>query len=254
MNFQSDTKDKTEQLYLADVLRNFPKYSDFWNKFIGVKISKNGALLPYGLTFPTGMSLTQKKDLNNSYRKISMYHYSLFCHLAGTHYHLELLKKTPITSSKKSYFRHFEELELCYIHLGVVQNQFANLWKILFNFIGIRERYFSAKMLNYLTPKRKKYLWNNLQSLHRNSIRFRNNIVHFSRGASRIAFNKSYISEIIKRNINWDNQLNYKDWIESSIKIQNDLTDWEIIINKLHDLLINELDTYFGSIGVSIKY
>lgn len=254
LSFPSDTKDKIEKLYGPVILNNFPNYADFWNKFIGVKVSNNGVFLPYGLIYPATISDRDKKRMTGNYREISMSHYSLFCHLAGTHFQLDLLRKTPITRSKISYFRHFECFESCYLHLGIVYNQICHLWSILFEIIGIGRNQVARNLENYLTSRRKKYLWKEFQKLYINSVRLRNNITHFSRGANKIAHGRSYIPELIKENAIWDKQMKYKHWIETSVKIERDLTNWEVLLNKLHGFLIKEFDGYLTRNRINVNY
>ena len=122
------TKDAIEQLYSHVVLKGFPLYATFWEKFIGVKDkSVRGFLRPYGLKIPAVLR-SEKKEINNIYLEITYIHYTLFCHLAGAHYQIDELKKSlQDICSKQRHFKHWEAFENIYFHLGVVMNQLYQL-------------------------------------------------------------------------------------------------------------------------------
>jgi hypothetical protein len=219
-----------------------------------VKFSKSRKLLPYGLKFPDGMSANQRKDISLNYRELTMTHYSLFCHLAGAYFQLEELRKYPIKHSRISYFRHFEHFESCYMHVGIIFDQMYHLWGILFYLQGKGKINIRGKLETYLTGRRKKYMWIRFKKLNSNSIELRNNITHFARGANIISNGKCYVPEITKKNINWETQWKFKNWIETSIKANTDLVNCEITLNELHLLLISEFEDYLNNSGIDIRY
>jgi hypothetical protein len=253
-NFRTDTKDAIEKLYQSAILTNFPNYAVFWNKFIGVKISKKGKLLPYGLKFPAGILANQKKSISSNYRELTMTHYSLFVHLAGVHYQLAELKKTPIKKSRQSYFKHFENFETCYMHLGIVFDLLYHLWDIMFDLRGIGRNNARRNLERFLTNKHKKYLWVEFKKLNNNSIVLRNNITHFARVASIISNGECFVPEITKKNINWEKQWNFRNWKNTTIKTDQDLNNCETTLNELHSVLITEFSDYLNSLGIVIKY
>jgi hypothetical protein len=252
--FLTDTQDLIEQLYGPTILTNFPNYAQFWNKFIGVKTSQNNVLLPYGLKFPVLYPKPQKQFLNMKYRELSMSHYSLFCHLAGTRFQLHELQGNPIINTGESYFRHFEHFESCYMHLGTVFYQNYHLWDILFEVKGVSTGRSKSDLKNYLITKRKKYLWEKLEKLSSSSVDLRNNITHFARGASIIADGRCFVPVLNRKDVHWENQWKFRDWIDTKIKAEQDLTAVERFLDQLHACLIDELENYLKNANIKVRY
>ena len=138
-DFIKGTKDLVEQLYGEQVSKNLPNYGAFWVKFIGDP--KKDVPMPYGLNFSKASHGTNIAQINPNYEELCMAHYSLFCHLSGAHFQLELLKESlGLPESNTRSFKHWEAFETGYIHLGSAFYQMYHLWGLIFLLKGIIKR------------------------------------------------------------------------------------------------------------------
>lgn len=262
-DFITSTRDAVEQLYGRKLLRTFPRYGEFWGRFIGVKVGKDGSLNPYGLRFPKGFPQSDKRNIKRIYLELVMAHYSLFCDLAGAHYQLEQLTTSlQLDDAKKKHFHHWEAFESCYMHLGNAMNQIYHLWGLVFllqrtqgvivtkdkKMRGIRKA-----LRKYLRGKRKGYLVKDLERLENSMSRIYNNIKHFSRMGSLRYDGKFLIPVRIRRNILWGEQLKVKHYKETSAKARQDLETLQILANQLHDFLINDFSNCLANRNIRIR-
>lgn len=251
-NFKRDSKDCIEQLFKKDILKKFPLYATFWNKFIGNK--EKAPLKPYGLKIPISLR-ARKNDILNAYLEITYAHYTLFCRLAGAHFQLkELRRSLKYKNSWKKHFRHWEHFEVFYMHLGSAMYQVYHLWKLLF--LLKRNNGGPKKLLeDFLISKREKHLFNEIEAIDNEIIILRDNITHYSRVIHLPLADGGYAIPLKnKRNASWKKQARAKLFYETRMKCQNDLGNFEEIINKLHQILMDEMDAYFVSNRIKINY
>jgi len=253
-NFKIDTKDCIELLYARRVLKNFPAYGVFWERFIGNRTVS--PLKPYGLRIPKALS-TRKKLITDTYREITYSHYTLFCQLAGAHFQLEQLKKSlKYKNPWLKHFCHWESFELFYSHLGNVMNQVYHLWELFFSLSGLSAGKTTRKKLeSFINLKRKKYLLNAIARIDKNIVILRNNIVHYARGVHLPLSDGAYSIPLITRvAIPWERHAKYRQFYETRKKCQNDLRLLERTINQLHEVLINEISAYLITQKIRIRH
>lgn len=244
--FVQQTKDIVEQLYGSEITRLFPNYSFFWEEFIGDP--KKDVPIAYGLIFPSDTKNEKQKEMENTYDEICMAHYSLFCHLAGTHFQLENVKRIlKLDDFKRRYFEHWETFEACYFHLGSAFYQMYHLWGLIFQLRNeiTRDRRghfhpsIKSKLKDYLEKNNQNSLCGRIDTLDEEIKNLRDNIVHFSRVAGEIHFGEFYIPKMIEPET-WKKQHETEDWLETSKKIRMNLEETEKLINSIHDFLIRE--------------
>lgn len=247
--FPRDTKDSIEKLYGEYILRHFPRYGEFWSKFIGVKV-RNGHLLPYGLRIPCQISNVDRARIRRAYDEICMAHYSMFCHLAGAHFQAQNLRDiSSPNSSEANRFRHWEAFESVYLHLGICFNESSYLWKAFSSMQGLAVRkedaFRAAGKLAALT---------NLGKVRIRITNRRNNITHYARGANRVFVGKFYVPEHARPNVTWYDELKTKHWWETRKKAALDLENTEDVIDACHEVLINSLATFLSNKRIRVGW
>lgn len=264
-SFPADSKDAIEQLYGQKILHNFPNYAVLWERFIGVRANV-GRLLPYALKIPHSVSKNKRMTIIRIQEEIAMAHYTLFCHLAGAHFQVERLHKiTNPTSSKSSWFRHWESFEVAYLHLGISLNQIYHLWNLLFLLRGQLQRSkdgsihktkkgFSPEYLRIqeFRDARKLRVWNSFKLLHQEVAGRRNNITHYSRSASKPLSGKIYVPLKVRPNIPWSAEAKNEQYWETTARAAIDLEKTERAINSAQTLFIERLDSYITRAGIRI--
>jgi len=257
--FIRETKDTVEQLYGHEVIKLFPNYSAFWEEFIGDP--KKEIPVAYGLLFPSGIKTERKEEIEEIYDEICMAHYSLFCHLAGTHFQLENMKRIlRLDDFKRKYFEHWEIFEVCYFHLGSAFYQVYHLWGLIFmlkNEVSRDKRgrfkpSIKNKLKNYLDCSGQGSLSGKMNELDEGIKDLRDDIVHFARGASEVHFGEFHIPKKIESKA-WKKQHETEEWLETSKKIRRDLEETEKLINSIHDFLIREFRGFLKTNNIKIN-
>jgi len=257
--FIQNTKDIIEQLYGPEITKLFPNYAKFWGKFIGDP--KKDVPVAYGLLFDSSIKTKDKEQINEIYDEICMAHYSLFCHLAGTHFQLKNLKKVlKLDDPKGKYFEHWETFEVCYFHLGSVFYQMYHLWGLVFllkkevtrDKIGRFRHSIKEKLRLYLKKEGQGSLCTKIDELDEEIKDLRDNIVHFSRGASEIHFGEFYIPLKSEREA-WAKQHEANEWLETSRKTKNDLEETEKLINIIHSFLVKEFEEFLSKNNIRVN-
>ncbi|MDI6903002.1 MAG: hypothetical protein QMC77_04625 [Methanocellales archaeon] len=266
-NFLSDTRDVIEQLYGPVIVQHFPNYGVFWSKFIGVRDDVEDRLVPYGLNL-SNVPGENSEEIERCYQELCMAHYTLFCHLAGTHFQItQLENSTKLVDKKERYFRHWEAFELCYLHLGIVFNEIYHLWGLVFLMEkrGNVKRaengriYGSEKELGeYLNQigQKGESLHKQIEKLREDVIILRNNITHFARGLHKLVPRGSGYAIPLKiiKNMLWVNKSKTTEWRLTDFKIKQDIENVETLLNNLHELLIQEFDYFRNQQKIGIRY
>jgi hypothetical protein len=215
-HFPRDTLDPIEQIYAPRILRRFPRYGEFWRRFIGVK-NKGDRILPYGLRIPHSIPNTERREIRRAYEKLTMAHYSLFCHLAGAHFQANGL--SSLASSPAKWFRRYEAFDCVYVHLGSCLNQVHHLWNLLFllrgqlrrrnrQIVEIPGRSTKKELTKHEFKKARKLgLLRYLNSVRRRVKARRDNIVHYAREASVGTLGTIRVPLQVRPNVTWSMQL-----------------------------------------------
>jgi hypothetical protein len=264
-HFPEDTRDPIEQIYARKILRRFPKYGEFWNRFVGIK-DRGTYLLPYGLRIPGTISVPERKQIRQAYEEICMAHYSLFCHLAGAHFQVDKLRVLSPLSSKWSWLKHWETFESVYLHLGICFNEVYHLWDLVFLMRGQLGRKKdgtigrtsggpspSSLRESEFRNARKLRIFKDFKHLSNEISARRNNITHYSRGASRSIRSKIYVPVYVRQNVPWRMEFRAKKWWETSLKASLDLRRTECAVNSNHEVLITSLEDYLSNKGIRIQ-
>jgi hypothetical protein len=257
--FTQQTKDTVEQLFGSEITRLFPNYSAFWEEFIGDP--KKDIPLAYGLIMPPDIDQKRKKSIEEIYDEICMAHYSLFCHLAGTHFQQENMRRIlKLDDFKRKYFEHWETFEVCYFHLGSAFYQMYHLWGLIFllrnEVTRDEEGYFhppiKTKLQDYLRDNNQNSLCGKAYTLVEEIKNLRDSIVHFSRVASEIHFGEFYIPKTVEPEA-WKEQHETEEWLETSKKTRMDLEETEKLINSIHYFLIKEFRDFLAANKIKIN-
>jgi hypothetical protein len=261
-NFRTDTRDVIERIFMRKILINFPAYAEFWNEYIGLnKNPRTSYLKPYGLIIPS--STLNKEEIRKTYLEMSYASYTLFCHLAGAHYQLKLLRSSlRKTSPEQRHFSHWEHFEIFYMHLGIVMYQLYHVWSSFFLIKGILRRSGDGTLRggkgalkSLLVLKRKKYLTDRIEKLDKEMTVLRDNITHYARGAFYHIRNGFAVPWKISKNMAWDKCFSKSRlYRETTVKIENDLLLAETLLNKLYKILIEEVNDFLILKGIRINY
>lgn len=246
-----DSKDPVEQLYGNHVLRWFPNYEIFWVEFIGNPTAKRAE--PYKYVFPHNMHSQEKDRILRGYERIQMVHYSLFCHLAGTHFQLAELENTKnIQDPKERYFRHWEHYEAGYTHLGSVFYMLKGLWKAV---LKLRKYPGNLRELKqYLISKEKSELVKKLDEVE-TAVRIRRDqAVHYGRVFAWLYKDQFYVPLDVHRDMKWSESMKTVEWIRTNARLSEDMIETEKLINGLHTFLISEYRDFINEEKIQIDY
>jgi hypothetical protein len=258
-DFVQETKDIIEQSCGSQITKLFPNYSVFWEEFIGDP--RKDVPIAYGLIFPSDIEAERQEAIVKIYDEICMAHYSLFCHLAGTHFQQENMKRIlKLDDFKRKYFEHWETFEVCYFHLGSAFFQMYHLWGLIFllrNEITRDERgHFhpsvKTKLKDYLQNNNQNSLCGRIDTFDEEIKNLRDNIVHFSRVASEVHFGEFYIPKKIEPEA-WKEQHETEEWLETSKKTKIDLEETEKLINSIQDFLIRDFRDFLTTNKIKIN-
>lgn len=256
--------DPIEQIYAAKILQRFPRYGEFWEKFIGVKTMGN-YVLPYGVRIPNSIPRLERTEIRRAYEEINMAHYTLFCHLAGAHFQADRLSY-PVSSPAK-WFEHFEAFESAYIHLGSCFYQVHHLLDLLFLLRGQLTRSQERRIVRIHGGLKKRDLikqqFRNARKLKsldffcsvKRRIRVRrDNLVHYARGASIGALQSVRVPSTVRPDVTWSRQLRRKRrYILTRSLVKRDLRDTELAMDSCHRVLIDALEEFLLNKGVRIQ-
>lgn len=241
------SKDPIEQLYCKDVTKHFQNYEIFWHKFVGDP--KADEVKPYTYTFPAGDESSKRK-----FEQIRMVHYSLFCHLAGTHYHLEQLSNVhKVSDSNERYFRHWEHFDTAYIHLGSVFYVVYCLWNIVLKMKGVTDGGYEGKLVAFLKAKGKAKLLQSFQDLEDQIKTRRDILIHQARPYAFPHKGKFYVPINLEINTTWSEQARITGLRETVQMLREDLIETEKTLDQMHDLLIHEFEDLLEEKGIAVN-
>jgi len=256
LKFPADTLDRIEKLFADEILKNFPYYGIFWEKFVGRDENNTSLLLPYRLEFPSNMSHAEKEAILNAHNNICLFHYSLFCQLAGAHFQLE--QTVAALNEKDPQERHFlfwEAFDNFYTHLGNARFQMLNLWEETCKITCMTLRYPPDEngLKQYLQDNSQNDLVNKIEKIKENVIKLRNNLVHYARNAFILIEGKYFIPLPIKRDPKLSEMLNHREAQEVTKKMEFDLMEFEKMLNEILPFIAKELDKGFDMKGIKIR-
>lgn len=250
--FPQDTYDVIERKYGNIISRSFPKYGEFWELFIGRDTSSK-SMKWYRIKFPKGYDRKQRRGFYQLREEISMAHHSLFCNLAGAYFHFDELKAIivqPIT--QESYFKHWEYFECFYLRLGGCFFQIFHLWDLLAMLVG-------QARSQFLKKRRLLTHWKKFEDFHVRFSILRNNLTHYSRGASQQLSDGFIIPKMVKEGHAtkkmelWSMQLKRKVWQRTDVRMFNDLIKCLEIFDCVHSFYIKEFARALQAKGLSVE-
>ena len=256
-DFTKGTKDMVEQLYGAEIEKNFPNYGVFWIRFVGDP--QKSTPEAYGLDFSKTTKGTNIGEISQDYEELCMAHYSLFCQLSGAHFQLELLESIlKLPESNERSFKHWEAFEVGYFHLGSAFYQMYHLWGLIFLRKGVVTRtngFFhpspKKKLEEFLQSKGQKPINDRKDRIDLSITALRDSIVHFSRLAS--SYQKGeFLIPIQNKQVVWSKQAT-DEFYETSGKLQSDITEAEKIINDIHPFLIQEYEGFLATNKIAVN-
>ncbi len=251
--FPEDSYDAIERLYGNIVLKDFPKYGEFWERFVGRDINLK-SMRWYPIKFPKSFSGKNRREFYRFREEICMAHYSLFCNLAGAYFQLDELKKTiNQCQTEEGLFRHWEHFECFYFHLGACFFQIFHLWEIL-------PRSINLKLEEYLKQEHLTKRWGKFKNFHKRTSILRNNIMHYSRGAHKQMEGFCYIPRMVKKGDVkeekmelWSRQLKRKMWERTDSRMKSDFKRSLQVLNQIHGIFVVEFGKILAKRGLHLK-
>lgn len=246
LTFPKDTRDVIEKLFANEILRRFPQYGTFWEEFIGRKSESTLALRPYGLTFPNTMEHVARSKLEKSYNKLIVRHYSLFCELAGAHYQFDRARESQSQSAgAQKHFLFWESFSNFYQHLGNMRNLLYGIWEEVEEITGKKEN-----LKAYLTSTKHQNLCNQLETIEKEIIIIRNNLVQYM-CTFNISVSDGYLIPLpIEEKP--EPFIEPKQAIDAMTKMNSDLAHCEELLNAIEPLVSQLLRTFFSKKAILV--
>jgi hypothetical protein len=246
-----DSRDAIEQFYGDDILKHFPNYEAFWRQFIGNPNSEKP--VPYEYVFPSNMNSAEVSFIRKHYERIQIAHYSIFCQLAGAHFQLSKLQESGVLKDpREKYFKHWEHFEAGYLHLGSVFYLLEELWNIVIRLKGSSRHKFSEEFLGSM---KKDKLALRLETTRKNVKTMRDLVVHRGRAfTSFLHKGKFYIPLEVDMSMVWSQYIAVQEFIETTEKLYEDITEVEELLNDLHAFLISEYTDFIKTKNIHIDY
>ncbi|KXA93590.1 hypothetical protein AKJ65_06180 [candidate division MSBL1 archaeon SCGC-AAA259E19] len=250
-NFPEDTHDRIERLFSERILKNFPTYSDFWEKFVGWRDKKR--LLPYELEFPSTMTEEDMEEIRGIYNQICLTHYTCFHQCAGAHYQLERAKNLEETrtteNDDEAHFQFWEHYDNFYQHIGNGRNGMRKLWNLIAEFSAKDS---PSKIEDYLFSIGEKKKAQKIQKLEDRAITLRNNLVHYSRTWHLLISGSYYIPLPIKEDPAFKDIKDPDEIKLVTSEMHDDLEKLEEILNDIVPIIGKELNKCLNNKGVKI--
>lgn len=246
------SKDMIEQLYGEEILKNFPNYEKFWLKFIGNPNANR--VEPYTYRYPDDMTVEERGKIENSYVKIQMAHYTLFCHMAGAHFQeKELEAAQGLNDCKEKYFRCCEHFEAAYMHIGSVFYVLETLWCTVLRLIGHKEgKKGLGKLVKFLETEGKNDLALRLKKIDENMMNRRHLPVHYSRVFVTWHQGDMYVPINVREKMLWSQGNETIEWRRSDRQLNSDLAQTEKLVNDLHEALIEKYGSFIAGRSIFV--
>ena len=248
-----NSKDAIEQLYESEVLRDFPNYEIFWERFIGNPDSETAE--PYEYNYPKAVTGDERKKIDESYLKIQMSHYTLFCHIAGVFFQIkELQKALELSDCNEKYFRCCEHFETGYMHIGSIFYVMETFWCTILKTLGHKEgKKGLGKVITFLKGKKRGDLVQKLCEVNENIMDRRHLPVHFSRVFIKWHHGLLYVPKKVNEIMLWPEGKSTTEWKQGDKQLANDLLRVQRLLNDLHEVLIEEYAAFIERKGIVIK-
>lgn len=127
----NDTKDGVEILFKDSILKRFPNYARFWEKFYGYKNEFLPNLRPYGLRFPVNYNTKSRVRIENIYHEINIVYYHIFCSLSSAYYELENFKNSSSSHKLTKNFILIHSINSFYLNIGICRDMVNRLIKLI---------------------------------------------------------------------------------------------------------------------------
>jgi len=247
--FPNDSRDAIEIRYGDEVLKSFPSYGEFWEKFIGDNNKYPTVLRPRDPKFPANFSDNEKMKFREIQQWLSKVSYSIFCNLISTEEQLVQYSKTLPIPNEYFYFWAIESFECGYFHIGNITYSLKSLWGKVKNsfFEPINKK---QNMNEYLTTNSKEKNWNELRNGE--PIAIRDDIVHFGRHIFTFQFGELYLPlNILPRQYLWS-KMKIEGWIPASKKLESHINLAYQTCEDIFSLVIPEIENYLIKKGIEI--
>ena len=247
--FPEDTRDEIEKEYSVHILKLFPSYGEFWEKFIGDNNKYRTVLLPRDPIFPKKYSKKDKTDFRASQQWISKVSYSIFCNLVGAEKQLEEYNKSLPISNLHFFYWAVETFECGYFHIGNIAYGLESLWGKVKNsfFEPITKR---QDMLTYLTSINKEKNWTDFKNGE--PLAIRDDLVHFGRHIFTQYNEELYLPlNILPRQYLWS-EMDIKGWIPASLKLESHIKLAYQTCEDIFSLIIPEIESHMKKERIKI--
>jgi len=217
--FPNDSRDEFEIRYGESILKLFPSYGTFWEKFIGNDEKYNDALLPGKLEFPKNFPSKKKDKIIKNQLIFSKISYSIFCNLISAEKQFNEYEKSLKISNNHFLFWAIESYECAYFHIGNISFGLDNLWDYLKEEDYVKKKYYKKKLEEYLELTQKD---KNFRELRLGEAQhFRNFIVHNFRYIHTIVDGELYFpSKTDRDKVIWK-EMEFDAWIPGSKKLKS---------------------------------
>lgn len=247
--FPKNSKDLIESEYGKIVIKLFPSYKNFWEKFIGVDISKKESLLPKKPSWPRGYSKKQQKKFRENQLWFSKVSYSTFFNLVVAEKKFEIFSNIKKLNDFKSIFTSLECCESIYLYIGNVKFALPSFWGRFKNKNILDLKYSSMNFEAYLKSRTKIDNWNKLK---KDPMDFRNCIVHNFKYIYFIDNGKLYLpNKVNPKKILWED-MKFDYWKNAKSRLREHI---EITYRTCEDVfqsIIPIIDFYYEKEKVRI--
>jgi len=245
--FPNDSKDGIELRYAYDVLSKFPSYKYFWEKYVGLDLTKGNSLLPKTPTFPSSYGKTKEDEFKKFQLLLSKINYSIFCNLvAAENQYYEYMKTLPITNDH-FFFWAMESYECAYFHIGNIIQELKEIWEKLNEKNIVSVAYKNKNLSNFLGKKS-----GNWDALHDEPRVFRNCIVHNFRYIFTLGEELYFPDKTDSDKIMWQ-EMDFKYFVKGSTKLKSHIDIAYKSCEDIYSEIIPLIDKYIKKEGVIIK-
>lgn len=255
--FPHQTRDSVERLWSEQILKHFPRYGEFWQEFIGVRIDpKGGYLQSYELDL-SKIAAPKRDEVKRINELLCMTHYSCFCHLAGAHQvHSELIDALRNPDPEARHFKHWQAFEAGYLHLGAAWQEMKALWEcVLAKLTNLNEsREESGAIWRFFSGHGYAITKGNIDKMQKEVIDFRNDVAHYARSATQLTGGKYTVPKDNPGPTVWSQQLIIKDWEDTATKLEKAILMCEEVFNETHSHLSSYLNTVLKNHSISVDH
>jgi hypothetical protein len=229
--FLEDTKDIYEQRYGKEICVDFPRYGEFWSKYIGQR--KDNFLMHYEID----SSKTSIKEFDRNYERMTIAHYGIFLDLSGV-----------IIDSSMLSVNLYKTIDDVLAYWNTVRNIYSKMGNSIYKYGVFLDHTKDILNIGKLNVSMINKLKKDLESIKEK----RDFIVHFS--ALAFAYDKVKNSKKIPEKIYDDKgrflpyseilKQNISTWVDVESQIQSSFKEIETKFNECHGVVLNLFEKY----------